>query len=248
MKEESVCRDFRCPEFIPAGTPDDFCIPEDCCPTRIPQPKYPSPNSCLPEEELEELEAKIDAINEMLLDIALSGEREQNQIFEISFDGLVGQEVIVKLNCPSLTNENKNLSVKGRVFLVGQDFVLLKRKKTDVLIPFEQILLVKLKNRFAEPNPEPNLADIDPCFRRKLTFNFGEVVSSSPELIQIFFRLTIKIYMMLLVGEKVKVTLDGVKMKGIICDVHDESFTLKMKNKEREIPLNNLCKLTFKSK
>ncbi|WP_456275835.1 hypothetical protein [Bacillus sp. AK128] len=248
MENENGCRDFRCPEFVPANAPDDFCIPEECCPEQIPQPKYPSPNSCLPEEELEEVEANIEAVNELLLNLGLSGEREPNEIFKEAFDGLVGQQVIVKLICPSLIRDGKNMSIKGRVYLVGQDFVLLKRKKSDVLVRFEQVLLIKLKNRFAEPESEARLSDIDPCFRRSLTYNFGEVVSSSPELIQLFFRLNLKIYLMLLIGEKVKVSLDGRKMKGKVCEVHDESFTIKMKSKEREIPINNVCKIAVLKK
>ncbi|MBM7659722.1 ribosome maturation factor RimP [Bacillus mesophilus] len=248
MENENVCNEFRCPEFVPANAPDDFCIPEECCPDKIPQPKFPSPNSCLSEEELEEVEANLEEVNNLLLDLGLSGEREPNEIFKEAFDGLVGQQVIVKLNCPSLIREGKNMSVKGRVYLVGQDFVLLKRKKSDVLVRFKQVLLIKLKNRYAEPESEARLNDIDPCFRRRLTFNFGEVVSSSPELIQLFFRLNLKIYLMLLIGETVKVSLDGRKMKGKICEVHDESFTIKMKKKEREIPMNNVCKISLLKK
>ncbi len=248
MEEEKVCVDFNCPEFVPADAPDDFCIPEECCPPRIKTPKFPSPNSCLPEEQLEELEARIRQANQLLLDLGLSGERTPDEIFQRAFDGLVGQEVRVELNCPVSEEVTRNIVKRGRVMLVGFDFVVLRNKNgKEIIIPFEKINKIKLNGRFAEPNDEAELNDIEPCFRRRLTFRFGETVSSSPELIQIFFRLRLRIYLMLLVNKKLKVRLEGEKVKGILFDVHRESLTLKVKRKKKkikmEIPLNNICYL-----
>lgn len=265
MEKENVCEGFNCPEFVPADEPDDFCIPEECCPPRLNQPKYPSPNSCLPEEQLEDLEARIRQANQLLLDLGLSGEREPNEIFQSAFDGLVGQRVRVEIECSAKEAETNGIGIEseasegepeekeveseekivksGRVMLVGFDFVVLRsRKGREIIIPFEVIQKIKFCGRYAEPGDEPRLNDIDPCFRRRLTFYFGETVSSSPELIQIFFRLRLRIYLMLLVDKRVKVVLEGKKMKGTLFDVHRETITLKLK-KKREIPLNNICYL-----
>lgn len=245
MEKENECKDFRCPEFIPAYSPDDFCIPEARCPKRIPQPKFPSPTSCLPEQQLEEVEAVIEATNKFLLDLGLSGEREKNEVLERAFEGLTGQRVVVHLECPSLSTPEKKMCVKGTVFLVGKDFVLLKDEKFDLLVPYEQITCIKPSNRFAEPEKEPRLLDIKPCFRRELTFNFGEVVASSPELIQIFYKMTLKIYLLLVVDEQIRVVTDDESIQGILCDVFDETFTLKCDDKIQELPISQVCKIVI---
>ncbi|MBE4909417.1 hypothetical protein IMZ08_15300 [Bacillus luteolus] len=250
MEEENVCEGFNCPEFVPADAPDDFCIPEECCPPRIKQPMFPAPTSCLPEEQQEELEARIKQANQLLLDLGLSGERTPDEIFQRAFDGLVGQKVRVEINCPVSEEVDRNIIKRGRVMLVGFDFVVLRNKNgKEIIIPFEVVNTIKLNGRFAEPNEESELTEIDPCFRRRLTFRFGETVSSSPELIQIFFRLRLKIYLMLLVNKRLKVRLEGEKIKGTLFDVHRETLTLKIKKKKKkkkkkmEIPLNNICYL-----
>ncbi|MFT4412451.1 hypothetical protein ACLM5H_01200 [Fredinandcohnia humi] len=246
MSKNKDCIDFRCPEFVPVNAPDDFCIPEDCCPRRKKEPKFPSPNSCLPLDELEELEERIALANQLLLNLALSEQREPNEIFQRAFDGLVGQEVSIEIDCPLAKNPEKNTIRAGRVFLVGFDFVVIRnRNDREVIIPFEKIKLINLdKGRFAEPIDEPQLLDIEPCLRRAITFNFGEKVASSPELIQIFFRLRLTIYILVLVSKKVKVNIDGESMVGNISEVHEESLTIKIKENNREIPLDNICFIT----
>ncbi|MFZ3589264.1 hypothetical protein ACOI1C_08215 [Bacillus sp. DJP31] len=245
MSIKQGCEDFRCPEFVPANAPDDFCIPEQCCPERIKTPKYPSANSCLPLEELEVLDRKIDKANKRLLDLALSEERTSDEVFQAAFDGLVGQYVKVVLVCLGIQNPVRNIFTRGRVCLVGFDFVVLRRGKREIIVPFEKIQFIRLDNRFAEPDEKRRLQDIDPCFRRELTYNFGAVVSSSPELIQLFYRLRLKIYLLLLVGEKVRVVMEGIQMRGTINEVHEESLTLKMKGKKREIPFEKVCKMVI---
>jgi hypothetical protein len=243
MEREKECKDFRCPEFVPAFAPDDFCIPEECCPERIPQPKFPSPTSCLPEEQLEEVEALISEANRFLLDIGLSGEREKDEVLERAFEGLHGQFVVVHLECESSSTPENEMNAEGFIFLVGQDFVLLKAEKKDLIVPFEQVTCIEPRNRFAQPEEEPRLRDIEPCFRRRLTFNFGEVVGSSPELIQIFFGLTLKIYLLLLIGKEVRFVTDEDNIKGILYDIFDESFTLKAEDRMIEIPISEICKV-----
>ncbi|OZM57052.1 hypothetical protein CIB95_09815 [Lottiidibacillus patelloidae] len=242
--EKSNCEGFRCPEFLSESAEDDqFFIPKDCCGNeKIPQPKFPSPNSCLTEEELKEVEERIARANELLLDIALSNTREDNEVFQKAFDGVQGQSVKIEIDCISKENPEQSATFSGVVMVVGFDFVVLKTKEGfEAIIPFEKIKHIKLSGKFAEKQEEKRLINIDPIFRRKLTYHFGRTVSSSPQLIQIFFRLRIKIYMMLLIEEKVKVNVEGDTMEGIVFDVHNESFTLKIREKIREIPIEKLC-------
>lgn len=222
---------FRCPEYVPA----------ECCPERIDQPCFSSPNTCLPQERLEELEAQIMKINQILLDLSLSNEREPNEIFQRAFDGLIGQEVKVVIDCPQKKNPDKRVKRQGKVFLVGFDFVVLRNSKNrEVIVPFEKIKKIKLRGRYAVPDDQEALIDIEPCLRRRLTFNFGETVSSSPELIQLFFRLRLKIYLLLLVNKRIKVRLEDQSMKGIFSNVNDETLTICIDDEKREIPIDNI--------
>jgi ribosome maturation factor RimP len=224
-------------------------------PEHLETPKFPSPNSCLPEEELRKLEAKIDAANELLLDLALSNERPQ-EARRKSFEGLMGQIVSVEIDSTVLKNENTPEHVRqtrqtasrevkvlqGRIHLTGQDFVLLRENKEEIVIPFTKICGIKLQNRFAEPPNEQQLLDIDPYLRRAITFNFGETVSSSPELIQIFFKLNMKIFISLLLESKIKVIMNDEELQGKVMDVHETSLTLSGSDEtEREIPFHAIC-------
>ena len=87
-------------------------------------------------------------------------------------------------------------TIEGRVTLAGFNFVVLQEEEIISILPYSQIETIKPNGRFAEPYPEPELSEIDPCLRRDLTFHFGEVVSSSPELIHLFFRIHLDVYLL----------------------------------------------------
>lgn len=295
---------FCCPEFVPPHAPDDFCIPENCCPQRLETPKFPSPTSCLPKGQTRELEELIDMTNELLLDLALSNESAIEGRMK-SFEGLMGQLVEVKIDCEKTADkEEKNHNVlqldhltpidldppwekrdkkkkkkkqywrkkvvkmkkykkrkrrkaivkkqvvtirdigklRGNVEVIGRDFVLLKRNKVELLIPLIKVSLIKPHDRFAQPIHEPELLDIDPCLRRALTFNFGETVASSPELIEIFFKLTIPIFLLMHLRKKVTIKIVDEELVGTLMEVNKESVVISMKNnKSRVIPILSIC-------
>jgi len=312
MTKKKDDKGFCCPEFVPPGAPDDFCIPENCCPPRLKTPKYPSPTSCLPKEQTRELEELIDRTNELLLDLALSSERPEEGRMR-AFDGLFGQLVEVLLekeedgnqeskkqqNSPlefettvekelpekkpvqqkqkkkrywtkkrvkskktgkrrgKKTSKNKRNatigkgnkksareSLKGFVHLSGRDFVLLRKDKEKILIPLRRVALIKARDRFAQPIDEPALLDIDPCLRRAITFNFGKTVASSPELIEIFFRLTTAVFLLIHFGKKVKIKIEDEEVHGTLKEVNKESIVISMKNdKEKIIPIQSISYL-----
>ncbi|OES45338.1 hypothetical protein [Domibacillus iocasae] len=366
MNKKDFTDGFGCPEFVPPGAPDNFCIPEDCCPERLETPKFPSPFSCLPEEQLRELEALIDAANELLLDLALANERLDERTMK-AFEGLINQWVEVVIDCTNEedasltdtdnapldgtaeTNENtlptgevlkvneskteqktisteetsikvpdvhpvkpekkrkkkRNVSsrrkkasvkrrkarkvisrklpkrknkkkirtrsdeklvsttetpnantlvdeqivdinekqkVEGRVYVVGRDFVLLKKEETDIIIPLSKVHFIKSSNHFVRPANEPALLNIDPCLRRSLTFNFGETVASSPELIHIFFKMTLPVFLFHLVDKKVKILLLKEEIKGTVHEVDEETLTIVTAEEERKtVPFDSIC-------
>ena len=253
--------EFRCPPVVSPDAPDDFCTPEELCPDRQEMFKFPSPNSCLPEEVLEALELRIEAANEFLLDLALSNRRDRNEVFHTVFEKLLGREVKVFLECASVEQNNaevrptianneaeqaeKNV-VTGFVHLAGRDFSILKNENKLLLLPHRQIGKIELLNRFTIPHDPPSLNNIDPCLRRCLTFRFGEVVSGSPELIQIFFGLDLRMFLLLSIGKRIKLILEDEAMEGAIFDADGETLVICENENRRTIPLDRVCSIVVK--
>jgi hypothetical protein len=244
---------FRCPEIVHPDAPDDFCIPKNCCPDQIKQVKYPSPNSCLPHEVLEDLEARIAAANKFLLSLALRENEEgaRNAALREAFEGLIGQNVSVVFTDEEVEEGNEQEPeeddnvvenvhyVTGRAFLAGRDFVILNKGHKMLLVPYLNICRIDLSNRWAEPLKEARLNEIDPCLRRCLTFQFGKVVSSSPELIHIFFGLTLSIFLQKLIDKEVKVVLEDEQLEGSIWTVDRNQFILCIDNNHKTISLED---------
>jgi hypothetical protein len=265
---------FRCPPVALPDAPDEFCILEECCPDRLKTFKFPSPNSCLPEEVLEALELRIEAANEFLLDLALSNKREKNEVFRSAFEKLLGREVKVFLECPIIeqaavkcgadkgNEEEKAAEVKveeenkieqieenvvtGFVHLAGRDFSILKNDDTFILIPHQQICKIELQNRFIIPLEPPSLNNIDPCLRRCLTFRFGEVVASSPTLIQIFFGLDLRVFLLLFIDKEIKLIVENGTIEGKVFDVDGETLIICENDNNKPIPLEDICVIVIK--
>ncbi len=210
---------------------EDFCSQNPCCPPNMLSPTYPSPTSCLPIEKLKDVEDEIAAANELLLDLALN-ERSSQEIYRNAFRGLEGLYVEVTLNT--------NNKVEGHVQIAGFDFVVLLNEKQEVIIPYSVIDEVKLCGRYAVPIHEASLRDVDPCFRREVAYHFGEVVSSSPELLHLFFGMRLPIYLLSLEAKRIELTFDGIELKGFVTDVNKDSIVLKIEKELRIIPLAKL--------
>ncbi|ENH97175.1 hypothetical protein J416_07017 [Gracilibacillus halophilus YIM-C55.5] len=55
----------------------------NACPERLQRLELPSPNSCLPQDTLEEVEQRIRAANQFLLNTALSSDFEENEVIHM---------------------------------------------------------------------------------------------------------------------------------------------------------------------
>lgn len=235
-KENKCC----CQECIKSGEEEsDFCIPHECCPKRIPQPKFSSPTSCLPKEQIREVDELIMKANQLLLDLGLE-KREIREVQEKAFKRIEGLHVEVILD-----NE-QNQIVSGTVKLVGFDFVILLGE-SQTLIQYENVKYIQTDGELSAPEYEENLSRINPCLKRDLTFEFGKTVAFSPELIQIFFGLTLVIYLMLVVEKNIDVIFkDGEIKSGKLCKVSSDSFSIVKEGEEKEIPLASVLYITIK--
>ncbi|MCL7746116.1 hypothetical protein [Halalkalibacter alkaliphilus] len=242
MSHDHDCNEFRCPPFVPADAPDDFCIPEECCPKQIPTPKFPSPTSCLPEDVLEELEERIRAANQLLLSLALNRRNraegaahiEEEERLREAFEGLLGQCIRVQV---AKEGQKRKLQVTGHLCFVGRDFVLLQDEKDKLLIQLEDVCSIKHPKRFIEPLHRQDLIAIDPCLRRAITLDFGATVARSPELIQLFFGLTLKTFLCFLEQDKKRIVVRTQKknMAGEFVDMDDHVLVFCKGKREMRI-------------
>jgi hypothetical protein len=233
-------------EYNLSSLHNPFDIPFECCPPGIVQAGLPSPTGCQSMEELEFLERKIDAVNQFLLDIGIRREdnqfgRERNQVLERALEGLTGQ--VAGFEIAGLSQ-----NLEGRVHLAGRDFAIIRSEGNQFIIPYQNICFIKPANRFAEPDEGPRLLKIEPRLRRAIAFDFGRTVSSSPELIQLFFGLTLEIYLLLLEGKVAEMVTEDFKEKGLIKAVHREHLSFCFKETTRSIPLEEILYIRRKMK
>jgi hypothetical protein len=214
-----------------------FHIPHQCCPDQFPSPTYPSAADCLPPDELEQAVEKIRDANELLLNLALDDSRPPHETYQKMFDGLVG----IRVEITNLLGE----TIEGKITLVGFDFVILREEELTTLFPFNEIHSIKPFGRYAEPYHDPELTKIDSCLRRDITFHFGEVVSSSPELIQLFFRIHLSVYLLLFQEKRILVKTDGLTLEGLLTDVNKETLTLKEEEESTIFPLAMIKLITM---
>lgn len=143
--------------------------------------------------------------------------------------------------------KKKKLSKKfleGFVQLVGNDFVQIQKNGKMYLIPFRRTCLVLSKKPYQPPKSQTPLADIDPCFRRELTYNFGETVAGDPELVQIFFRIKLAMYLMTFEDQKFTVYTNAGKETGLLkrCE-NGKIHLVTQSDQEIEIPFSSCCYL-----
>jgi hypothetical protein len=222
---------------VPHKQTEYFHIPHQCCPDQFPSPTHPSATDCLPPDELDQVVEKIRDANELLLNLALDDSRPPHETYQKMFDGLVG----IRVEITNLLGE----TTEGKITLVGFDFVVLREEEMINMFPFSEIDSIKPFGRYAEPYHDPELTKIDPCLRRDLTFHFGEVVSSSPKLIQLFFRIHLSVYLLLFKEKRISVKTDSITREGLLTDVNKETITLKVEEESTIFPLAMIKLITM---
>lgn len=256
-------KDVYYPEFIPQGAGEDTCIFENRGSSRLKTSKFPSPTSCLPKKQTEELEREIDAINELLLNFRLSNEQPELGKMK-SLEGLMEQLVEIELDCEEeievsqpitemteTVNQQqeiveKNINVCGVVCFVGRDFVVLRQDDEQIIIPLSKIISIKTDSCIVQPSHKPRLLKIDSCLRKSLTLNFGETVSCSPDLIQLFFKTTLAIFLLNCLHKNIKIKIEEEEIEGHLVEVTTESMLISLSNDQKmDIPFHSICLITL---
>ena len=215
----------------------EFFIPDAHCPERPPTEELPSAVDCLPPGMLKKVIMEIKDANEELLDLALERDRKPDEIFRKVFDGLIGLAVEIAVKAGG--------RLAGIVHLSGFDFVSIRTDGKVVLLPYRQIESVHPAGKYAELYSDPELTEIDSKLRRDLIFGFGKVVASSPELIHLFFRIRLSVYLLLFEAQRMQAFLNGELVEGLLTDVDRESIVLKNGEDHKVLQLNKIQKIVL---
>lgn len=234
--------EFRCPECVSGEHDGDFFCSLCKCPEQIPQPKFPSPTSSFPPEEFLEIVECIERGNEILLTLGVERDSENLRAMQESFRTLRNHYFVVTIDCG---DEQEPQTIKGHLVDSGLDFIIIQSNVGNiVMIPFERIRQMEriLTKRMDSP-PDQELLKIDACLRRALTFHFGQIVSKSPFLINLFFGLELKYFLESYVGSivYVKSADDKVERDGILVNVNRRNIIIEIDDEKKGIDLDKLC-------
>ncbi|MFP7225947.1 hypothetical protein [Priestia filamentosa] len=251
-------REEECFDCEPGGTEDDFCLP-DTCPERIIQPQFPSATSSFPPEQLAEIDACIEEANELLLTLGLQQEAEEvgeEDVLLQNLNKLKGQMVEVTISCREediepegmLTCENHDEKVHGKFIYNGIDFIILYTMDDEtVWIPFTKIRWMIQKEQEEVFNEDQPLLNIDPCLRREITFNFGQIVPKSPFLLKLFFPLHLSFLLKSFIDCNLRVKIfDNKEIRGTLVKVTERSLLIETSRKKQGIDFEKICYIKMK--
>lgn len=232
---------FHCPEVLPASVPDTRFGTPFVCQRKIPTPRFSAPTSGLPPAETERLVACIEEVNHLLLTLALENDPDEFLDLQHRFRQLRHESVQVNIECGDQTKP-----FKGKLDDSGKDFLIIHSthgKKT--LLPFQRICSVKHSHTGAQHQHHPELQHIDEKLRRQLVLHFGQVVSKSPFLINLFFGLSLELFLLCFIGQSILVAIDHKgkikKIKGKLIDSEEQQIKLLVYGQRKSIHLDEVC-------
>jgi hypothetical protein len=242
-------KDSQCPDNNHLETFDDFCIPIEQCPDLLNKEKLPSPTTCLNKQELERLEERIHLANRLLIDLAVSLDHFREKVvipsqLEKAMKGLKGKKISVEVNCES--NKEDDILISGMVTLAGKDFLqIIDEAKINTIVPYHVICEVNSNERIDDVKEGKALLKLESCVRRELTFNFGNTVTSSPELFAIFFGRSLIHFLKSLINSEITVHNEGQLYTGILEKVTEEDFSIKIKDSVKTFSPSDICLISY---
>ncbi|HWL12387.1 MAG TPA: hypothetical protein VNQ57_05305 [Ureibacillus sp.] len=231
---------------------DLFGSPFACQPRKRTR-RYTSPNSPLSQEELDELQASIEAANDLLRSLGSPRDDENTRQLQLHFLDMRDESVTAQILCENNDTEaeeaHKNselkksstISLKGLMVNAGKDFLQINQNGSSVFVLYKKILSIKRDLR--EGADEPEFIDANQELRRELAFHFGEFVSKEPSLINLFFG--IQLYRMLkqFLGKDLDVVSPKGEFSGTLVSVSEGNIRLLTKNGELDFAMDEMCYL-----
>lgn len=231
---------FHCPERLPASVADNLFGSPLIYPKRKPTPRFSSPNSPLSPKELIQLQECIEASNELLRSLGNPRDHDNLSALRIRLRMLRGISVRVETSCGGAKQE-----LAGCLQEAGRDFLQLYNEGQKEIVPFSRICSVSRSGEKQVCKHDQELADIPLSLRRSLVLGFGEVVSKSPFLINIFFGLPLHLHLLVFLGCTVRVQTDHEVFFGILAESEEGYIHLRVNNHIQQINIDKICHIVL---
>lgn len=255
-----------CSSLAPQNPVDLFGSPFDCQRQKRTR-RFASPNSRLPQDELDRLQACIEMANDLLRSLGSEPDAENRRQLQLYFMELKGASVKAEIACKVREQEEENvvqarrrkldelneetetirqgMKVKviekcGKVATAGRDFIQINPVGSAIFIRYDRLISLE-RDECVIPERQPEFLDADQQTRRELAFNFGEFVKKEPSLVNLFFGIPLFKQLKEFIGKDIQVKIDKYILSGTLICVDEETIHIQCKDQEREIDLREIC-------
>ena len=106
---------------------------------------------------------------------------------------------------------------------------------------YERLISLSRENYEVSGHLEQEFIDADRATRREMVLNFGEFVSKRPELVNLFFGISLHIQLLNYLGEDIKVnTGDNNTINGILIEADEGEIRVENRNGTTDINMNEI--------
>lgn len=219
--------------------------------------RFASPNSPLNQEELDELQACIEAANDLLRSLGSERDEDNTRQLQLHFLEMKGEIVSANGICNYETPEDEESSTRilierlpsrtfclsGKIATAGKDFLQINQYGSSAFIFYKNLLSIEMSDCVNECEMEPEFIDAEQDLRRKLAFNFGEFVSKNPNFINLFFGIPLYKMLKQYIGKEFKVFTPEKMFSGTLIGVEEDNVKLFNKEGELRFSLQEICYL-----
>lgn len=194
-----------------------------------------SPTSDLPTEELKMIQQFMHRSNLIKLGEALPDRKKKHLVLRKFFKHKRNQQVEVY-------SENNRIAVcyKGKVNIIGRDFVTLTSLKERIWIPFDKIESAKVPYGLPEVSNAHQHVVYDDELRKKLIIRFSQTVAAKDALIQQFFEETLETNLQTWSGTRVLISTEKYEYHGKIKGSANGMVTIKNLKGEQVVLLSDI--------
>ena len=246
------CRSLPCI----CNQPEDLFGSPFYCQKRKRTRKFTSPNSPLDQKELDELQACIEAANDLLRSLGSQSNDQNTRQLQLHFLEMRGENIEANINCEKaeIVDESSNISKSdnimikticlcGKIATAGRDFLQVNQTGSAVFIPYNNLLSIKKDEKKEEMEIKPEFIDAQKELRRKLAFNFGEFVSKNPTFINLFFGLPLYLMLKQFKGKDFNILTNEGIFTGTLIRVDEGKIKLLNRKEELDFDLEEVCYL-----
>lgn len=250
---------------LPQKPVDLFGSPFNC-PKQKKTPKFASPNSRLPKNELDRLQACIDIANDILRSLGSEPDPENRRQLQLYFMELKGISIKAEIACISRKQEEdfvqaqlqeinqlgdqkelageamqvKVIEKLGKVATAGRDFIQINPVGSAIFIFYSHLISIK-RDACDVPERQPEFLDADRQTRRELAFNFGEYVKKNPDFVNLFFGIPLSKKLKEFIGKDIQVRINKAVLSGTLIRSEEENILIQCRNEEIEVDLREVC-------